>query len=217
MRSIYLLEAEEYLEKLRGYLSEIYRFLDQTSDNAENYLRTLEDTQRVLEHLLQYCKPEPLRESQRTINELHKKLNDSCSALHPRLIEKMKQGLRMAEGYLQEGIRQQESLRNQIEEVQLRLSELRRQANNAYQSLSARLKPLDDTTTVMQRQLSHLEEGLKAERLDSDVAAQTAGDILILSLQLIRLIFPARPEEQLPESKKAFWNTQRGKVDEKPR
>jgi chromosome segregation ATPase len=206
MRSPYLLEAEEYLRKLRGYLSEIYRFLDQTSDNAENYLRTLEDVQRVLEHLLQYCKPEPLRESQRTINELHKKLNDSRSALHPHLLKEMKQDLRRCEKRLQVGVKQQESLRNQIEGVQLCLSELRQQANNAYQSLSARLKPLDDTTTVMQRQLSHLEEALRTQMPTPRVTAQTAGDILILSLQLVSLIFPAKPEEQLTESNKALLN-----------
>jgi type I site-specific restriction endonuclease len=118
----------------------------------------------------------------------------------------MKQDLRRCEKRLQVGVKQQECLRNQIEEIQLRLSELRQQVNNAYQSLSARLKPLDDTTTVMQRQLSHLEETLRTQMPTPRVTLQTAGDILILSLQLVSLIFPARLEEQLTETNRALLN-----------
>jgi chromosome segregation ATPase len=206
MGSIYLLEAEEYLKKLRGYLSEIYRFLDQAIDNAESYLRALEDVQKVLEHLLQYCKPEPLQESQRTITELRKKLNDNRLALHPHLLREMNQDLRRCEKRLQVGIKQQGFLRNQVEGIQMCLTEIRQQANIAYESLSARLKPLDDTATVMQRRLSHLEEALKAQMSSPRITAQAVGDIIVLSLQLASLIFPARLEEQLTESNRAFLN-----------
>lgn len=190
MGTIQLPEIEKHLRELASYLSEIYGSLDHALAIAEGYLRSLKDVQEILERISQSCQSDFLKELSNTVLELHKKLDDVHSALHPHLLREVKQDLRRCEKRLQAGIKQEEHLRSQVNAMQMRLAELLALANDVYKHLSVRLKPMDDTATVMQRQLTHLEEFLKSQPPSHKNTAQIIGNILVLSLQLATLIFP---------------------------
>ncbi|CAG1011335.1 hypothetical protein ANAEL_04148 [Anaerolineales bacterium] len=63
------------------------------------------------------------------------------------------------------------------------------------------LKSLDDAATVMQRQLSHLQDWSQTQTIDSDMTIECISSILMLSVRLASVVFsPERLERMAKES-----------------
>ncbi len=191
--------AQDHLKNLQNYLNEIYKSLDQTFDNINNWIYNLKNTEDILEQLLQYCQSDDLIQILNDIFELSKKLNNINLSLHPGIINEVKNNLEKCEKLLEEGITQKKQLCDQITEIYFRLTQQKMKINAISESLSSHLKYIDNTTTVMQRQLSHLDYFIDSQSTDFKTTAQIVSDILILSLQLAELIFPPQQNEKIKE------------------
>jgi hypothetical protein len=199
MEGIYLYKVKEDLKKLRDFLSEIYNFIDQTTDEADNYLQTSLELQKKLEELHHSLQTEPLRSIKETISELRQKLDYLQPLINPSFITEINEQIQKFENYLQSEIELMDSIRIKIQNDQSLLKQIHQKIQTHRDSLKTKLEPLESPATIMQRNLSHLEDNLNTQTPNEKINAQIAGDILILSLQLAETLFPPEPNEQPTE------------------
>jgi len=199
MEGIYLYKVKEDLKKLRDFLSEIYNFIDQTTDEADNYLQTSLELQKKLEELHHSFQTEPLRSIKETISELRQKLDYLQPLINPSFITEINEQIQKFENHLQSEIELMDSIRIKIQNDQSLLKQIHQKIQTHRDSLKTKLEPLESPATIMQRNLSHLEDNLNTQTPNEKINAQIAGDILILSLQLAETLFPPEPNKQPTE------------------
>jgi hypothetical protein len=199
MEGIYLYKVKEDLKKLRDFLSEIYNFIDQTTDEADNYLQTSVELQKTLEELNHSFQTEPLRSIKETISELRQKLDYLQPLINPSFITEINEQIQKFENHLQSEIELMDSIRIKIQNDQSLLKQIHQKIQTHRDSLKTKLEPLESPATIMQRNLSHLEDNLNTQTPNEKINAQIAGDILILSLQLAETLFPPEPNKQPTE------------------
>jgi hypothetical protein len=199
MEGIYLYKVKEDLKKLRDFLSEIYNFIDQTTDEADNYLQTSVELQKTLDELHHSLQTEPLRSIKETISELRQKLDYLQPLINPSFITEINEQIQKFENHLQSEIELMDSIRIKIQNDQSLLKQIHQKIQTHRDSLKTKLEPLESPATIMQRNLSHLEDNLNTQTPNEKINAQIAGDILILSLQLAETLFPPEPNKQPTE------------------
>lgn len=185
-------EQDIQLQRMMESLEEIRRHAEQTRSAVQQILSVMGEVYQRMARAEGLLEPKGIRETVQEIERLQEALKNMHDVLNSQRLDRIRALLKESQEELRQTIQRTDDVCQTIRQIR---EGLRRNMMNEKQATDELSRAIENTTTVLRRAMSHLQESSPAPEMD--LAVRSIADLIHGSLRLASIIFDAHQLRQL--------------------